>query len=150
MASKKWREANMEKVNCHDKEHVNKKKTDPEYLLYRSNMVFVKKGWGYERWIWNDDKYCGKILGFIRDKRCSFHYHIIKDEVLFLHSGKIIMKYSDGDDLNAADSLTILPGMAFHVPPGLRHQMFAVKESLIYEFSTHHEDSDSIRVVPGD
>ena len=26
--------------------------------------IFVKKGWGYEKWITNTEKYCGKILYF--------------------------------------------------------------------------------------
>lgn len=114
------------------------------------DILFVKKGWGCERWIYNGNKYCGKILFFEKDKRCSFHYHPIKDEVLFLHSGRITMRYAYDDDLESSFSLLMLPGMAFHVTPGLRHQMIAEEESLIYEFSTHHEDEDSIRVVRGD
>lgn len=118
-------------------------------LTSSDEMTFVKKGWGFERWIYNGD-YCGKILFFEKDKRCSYHYHPIKDEVLFLHSGRIVMKYGDDDDLENAKIQVMQPGMAFHVTPGLRHQMIAEEESLIYEFSTHHEDSDSIRVVRGD
>lgn len=117
-------------------------------LILTADMTFVKKGWGFERWIYNGE-YCGKILFFEKGKKCSFHYHNIKDEVLYLHSGRITMKYGDGD-LDNANVLIMQPGMAFHVSPGLRHQMFAEEESLIYEFSTHHEDLDSIRVVPGD
>jgi len=112
--------------------------------------VHVEKGWGFEDWIYNGPDYCGKLLSFYCDKKCSYHYHAIKDEVLFLHSGKIIMKYGDHDNLEAATELVMEPGMAFHVTPGLRHQMIAVEDSLIYEFSTHHEDSDSYRVVRGD
>jgi quercetin dioxygenase-like cupin family protein len=41
------------------------------------------------------------------------------------------------------------PGEAFHVPPGLRHQMVALEDSTFMEFSTHHLDSDSIRISPG-
>jgi len=112
--------------------------------------VNVKKGWGSEDWIWNDDNYCGKILAFEKGKKCSYHYHKIKDEVLFLYSGKIIMKYGDDNDFDAATVLVMEPGMAFHVTPGLRHQMIAEEDSLMYEFSTHHEDSDSYRIVVGD
>jgi mannose-6-phosphate isomerase-like protein (cupin superfamily) len=112
--------------------------------------VNVKKGWGFEDWIYNGSDYCGKILSFEKGKKCSYHYHAIKDEVLFLHSGKIIMKYGDHDDLDAASEIIMEPGMAFHVTPQLRHQMIAEEDSLMYEFSTHHEDSDSYRVVRGD
>jgi mannose-6-phosphate isomerase-like protein (cupin superfamily) len=48
----------------------------------------VDKGWGYEKWIVNKEEYCGKLLFFNKDKRCSWHYHKIKDEVFYLQSGK--------------------------------------------------------------
>lgn len=121
-----------------------------ELLTSPGDRVYVEKGWGYEDWIYNGDLYCGKILFFNKGKKCSFHYHAIKDEVLYIHSGQIIMKYSEGDDLEAAEALTMTPGMAFRIIPGLRHQMIAEEDTLIYEFSTHHEDSDSFRVVKGD
>lgn len=111
-------------------------------------MKIVPKTWGYEKWIWNE-VYCGKLLVFNKDKRCSFHYHLVKDEVLYLQSGKILMKYAEHDDLETADEVMLEPGAAFHVYPGLRHQMIAFEDSVIFEMSTHHEDSDSIRVVLG-
>lgn len=121
----------------------------PEFVTNQAGRVFVEKGWGYEDWIWNGE-YCGKLLFFWAGKRCSFHYHPIKDEVLYLQSGRILMKYSDNDDLAHAHEIELTPGMAFHVTPGMRHQMIAEEESLIFEVSTHHEDDDSIRVVKGD
>lgn len=121
-----------------------------DFTTLPGDRVHVEKGWGFEDWIWNGADYCGKILSFNRDKKCSYHYHKIKDEVLYLHSGKIIMKYADHDDLERANVLYMEPGMAFHVIPGMRHQMIAQEDSLMFEFSTHHEDSDSIRIVRGD
>ena len=44
-------------------------------------MKFVPKGWGFEKWIVNKPEYCGKLLYFVKGKRCSWHYHKIKDEV---------------------------------------------------------------------
>jgi mannose-6-phosphate isomerase-like protein (cupin superfamily) len=109
----------------------------------------VEKGWGHELWIVNKD-YCGKLLHFRRGKKCSWHYHIVKDEVFFLQSGRLLVRFGPGDDLRSASSVLLLPGMAFSVPPGLRHQMDAEEDSHLFEFSTHHEDEDSIRVVKGD
>jgi mannose-6-phosphate isomerase-like protein (cupin superfamily) len=109
----------------------------------------VDKGWGYELWIVNKG-YCGKLLHFKNGKKCSWHYHGVKDEVFFLHSGRLRVRFGEGDDLSAASSVLLLPGMAFAVPPGLRHQMEAEEESDLFEFSTHHEEEDSIRVVKGD
>ena len=38
------------------------------------------KGWGSEKWIHNDEDYCGKELILFKDKKCSIHYHRIKKE----------------------------------------------------------------------
>ncbi|BCU98886.1 MAG: hypothetical protein CM15mV24_1110 [Bellamyvirus sp.] len=48
----------------------------------------VPKGWGYEKWIVNTEEYCGKLLFFNEGKRCSWHYHKLKDETFYLQSGK--------------------------------------------------------------
>ena len=108
------------------------------------------KGWGYEKWIVNKEEYCGKLLFFEKDKKCSFHYHKIKDEVFYLQSGKLIVKYSDGDNLNKSEELIMNPGDNFHVYTGLRHQMIALEDSELFEFSTQHFEDDSHRIVNGD
>ena len=108
------------------------------------------KGWGYEKWIVNKEEYCGKLLFFEKDKKCSFHYHKIKDEVFYLQSGKLIVKYSDGDDLNKSGELIMNPGDNFHVYTGLRHQMIALEDSELFEFSTQHFEDDSYRIIKGD
>ena len=113
-------------------------------------MKHVKKGWGYEKWIVNCEKYCGKLLYFKSGKRCSWHYHKIKDEVFYLQSGKIMVYYSDQDDIAKAKQKILLPGDNFHVYVGLRHQMVAFEGSELFEFSTEHFDSDSYRVIKGD
>ena len=40
------------------------------------------------QWIHNSEEYCGKLLFFNQGKRCSWHYHKLKDEVFYLQSGK--------------------------------------------------------------
>ena len=113
-------------------------------------MKYVKKGWGFERWIVNCEKYCGKLLFFNKDKRCSWHYHKIKDEVFYLQSGLMKVYYSDDDDLENAEEKLLVPGQNFHVYTGLRHQMIALEDSELFEFSTQHFDEDSYRVIKGD
>jgi len=113
-------------------------------------IKYVRKGWGYERWIVNKDEYCGKLLFFNKDKRCSWHFHKLKDEVFYLQSGKMIVKYSDNDDIEKSKELMLFPGMNFYVYPGLRHQMIALEDSELFEFSTQHFDSDSYRILKGD
>lgn len=114
------------------------------------DIKFVKKGWGYEKWIINKKEYCGKLLYFDTGKRCSWHYHVLKDEVFFLQSGKMVVYYSEQDDITSAEQLVLKPGDNFYVYPGLRHQMVALEDSELFEFSTEHFDSDSYRIIKGD
>jgi len=109
-------------------------------------MEFVKKTWGHELWIVNKPEYCGKLLYFKKGKRCSWHYHKIKDEVFYLQSGRLLIKFSDGDDIEKAEELILETGQNFHVYTGLRHQMIALEDSELFEFSTQHFDSDSYRI----
>ena len=96
------------------------------------------------------EKYCGKLLYFVKDKKCSWHYHKIKDEVFYVQSGKILVKYSENDDLDKAEEIVLGPGDNFHVYIGLRHQMIAIEDTELYEFSTQHFDEDSYRIIKGD
>tara|TARA_R110000824_G_scaffold24497_2_gene86241 strand:+ start:13885 stop:14244 length:360 start_codon:yes stop_codon:yes gene_type:complete len=113
-------------------------------------IKLVSKGWGFEKWIVNKEEYCGKLLYFVRGKRCSWHYHKIKDEVFFIQSGRILVKYSDQDDIKFAKSKILTKGENFHVYTGLRHQMLALEDTELFEFSTQHFDSDSHRILKGD
>ena len=42
------------------------------------------------------------------------------------------------------------PGDRFHVYRGLRHQMIALEDTELFEFSTQHFEDDSYRIFKGD
>jgi len=115
-----------------------------------SLIKFVPKGWGFEKWIANNVDYCGKLLYIVKGKKCSWHYHILKDETFYIQSGKIKLLYSDEDDLVNALEVILCPGDKFHIYRGLRHQMIALQDTELFEFSTQHFDEDSIRIIKGD
>lgn len=115
-----------------------------------SKIKFVPKGWGFEKWIVNNKEYCGKLLYFVKGKKCSWHYHILKDETFYLQSGKIVLKYSDNDEISLSKEIILTRGDKFHVYRGLRHQMMAIEDTELYEFSTQHFEEDSIRIIRGD
>jgi len=115
-----------------------------------SEIKIVPKGWGYEKWICNSEEYCGKLLHIIKGKKCSWHYHILKDETFYLQEGKLLVRYSDENDIEDAKELILEKGDKFHVYRGLRHQMFALEDCNLFEFSTQHFDSDSNRILKGD
>ena len=108
------------------------------------------KGWGYEKWIVNTDKYCGKILFFEEGKQCSWHYHKLKDETFYVQSGEILLRYGKIDDYDTSETIVLKPGDKFYVPPGLRHQMTGIKNTELFEFSTQHFEDDSYRIIRGD
>tara|TARA_B100000287_G_scaffold5037_2_gene4933 strand:+ start:11084 stop:11449 length:366 start_codon:yes stop_codon:yes gene_type:complete len=113
-------------------------------------IKFVPKGWGFEKWFHNSEKYCGKLLYFVKGKKCSWHYHKLKDEVFYVQSGKIKVYYGDHDDIDKANVTILYPGDNFHVYVGLRHRMEAIEDTELFEFSTQHFDSDSHRIEKGD
>lgn len=121
-----------------------------QLIQVTSLIKIVPKGWGHEKWIVNSEKYCGKLLYFIKGKRCSWHYHKIKDETFYLHSGKIWLWHGWDDDLAKAEIRIMEPGDSFHIPVGLKHQMIALEDSELFEFSSEHFEDDSYRVIKGD
>jgi len=119
-------------------------------MLTSSEIKFVPKGWGFEKWLVNNEKYCGKLLFFAKGRKCSWHYHKIKDETFFIQFGKILLKWSYQDDILMADEIVLEKGDTWHVKIGQRHQMIAIQDTELIEFSTQHLDEDSYRVIKGD
>ena len=135
--------------------------------MYKNyDLIVVPKSWGFEKIITNNKKYCGKILYFHKGKKCSFHYHRIKEEHFYIQSGqlKVLYSFSDKYDFgNALESddhgiistpekgvVILEPGDVFHVPIGMRHQMIGLLDTYMFEFSTTDDPNDSIRVIKGD
>ena len=108
------------------------------------------KGWGHEKWIVNEEKYCGKLLFFEAGKKCSWHYHKIKDETVYVQSGEIVVIYGSDDNMEKAKVIIMKPGDKLHVPPGMKHQMKARVDTELFEFSTQHFEDDSYRIERGD
>jgi len=106
---------------------------------------FVEKGWGYEKWIVNTKDYCGKLLHVDEGKHCSWHYHHQKDETFYVQSGMLHVVL--GSD---AEEFILTPGDSLHIPPGTLHKFAALEDTDFFEFSTHHDDEDTVRLVEGD
>ena len=123
----------------------------------------VQKGWGYEDWLHNDHKYCGKILMVNGGLRCSLHYHEKKTETFYCRSGWLwvrILHDVKGWDLKAwgctnfkpyEQIFTLQAGDVLELEPGVVHQFGGIeKTSEIIEFSTQHFEDDSYRLEKGD
>jgi mannose-6-phosphate isomerase-like protein (cupin superfamily) len=113
-------------------------------VLSAEQRIFVEKKWGWEDWIWNG-KYCGKKLFVNKGKECSWHFHKVKDEVMYVESGRLLLTYGWDEDEKLATTTVLTPGMAFHIPAGMIHKFQGLEETLITEFSTHHSEKDVVR-----
>lgn len=114
---------------------------------------FHEKGWGYELWLTNNEKYCGKILHFNPNKRCSLHYHKLKHEHFYVLKGLFKVSLADTTDevySLKCKELLLLTGSVLEIPPLKIHQMISLCESEIVEISTQHFEKDSYRIIKGD
>lgn len=119
-------------------------------------IVVVPKGWGEERWIHNDELYCGKILVLKQGKHCSLHYHKQKTETFYIASGRLRMELTDLEQAKQqppviSEVFELGAGDAILLRPGMVHRFTGLAEvTEIFEFSTQHFDADSHRVLKGD
>lgn len=107
-----------------------------------TDIKIVPKDWGREIWITNSEEYCGKLLQIYKGWSSSVHYHGKKDETFLLHEGLLLMEHPQNEWL-------MYPGNVQRLKPGQTHRFTALKDSIIIEFSTHHHDSDTIRLEVG-
>lgn len=119
--------------------------TSPIFLTPK----IVPKNWGGETILCNNEEFCGKLLTFRAGGKFSMHSHRDKREVWWFLEGEMILHY-----INPADatwhSTYLAQGDVIEIPRMLPHQLEAREDCRVVEFSTHHEESDSYRVSPGD
>jgi mannose-6-phosphate isomerase-like protein (cupin superfamily) len=116
----------------------------------RQPVRIVDKGWGREVWIANGKLYCGKILEIKKGKRCSLHYHKLKTESFYLRAGRLLVRIRESPHELETKEFELNSGDCMDIHPGLVHQMEALEDTELYEFSTQHFDSDSHRIAQGD
>src|SRR5688500_17000582 len=95
-----------------------------------TEVKHIAKPWGYEIHWARTDRYVGKILHIAAGKRLSLQYDNVKDETIYVHTGKILFEIQEGDRLVARE---MKPGDSVHVPPPTIHRMTAIVDSDILE-----------------
>lgn len=120
-----------------------------------THHIIIKK-WGYEIVIVNNDLYCGKRLHVLPSKWCSVHYHKNKKETFYVISGELKLQYSTTLDLDywntnsgSITTLILRSGESFTIDTMIAHR-FTSNTSVFcefIEFSTHHDDTDSYRII---
>ncbi len=109
-----------------------------------------EKGWGKELWLANSNLYCGKILELNEGKKCSIHYHKIKDETFCILEGLVEMRLYNEGYPGEPKILIMRPHQIIHISQNLPHQFYGLVNSKILEISTQHFEEDSYRYVKGD
>ena len=137
----------------------------PALRLKKSEMPFISKGWGWERWMVNDlaANYCMKELFIAAGKRGSFHMHQTKDETMYVLSGNVQLVYmeepcgahSEKLPCEVPSELTcnqevLSAGDSIRFKPKVGHRFTAISDTIIIEVSTYHAEEDVVRFSPGD
>lgn len=110
-------------------------------------MSLVEKIWGTEDLIANfENKYCGKRMTLTKDRCCSLHFHMKKDESFYVESGVMVLEYKTPD--GQSHLLKMGSGDRFDIPAGMPHRFYGIDDTVFFEFSTFDSPTDSIRITP--
>jgi len=107
-----------------------------------TNVARVEKPWGYELHWAKTERYVGKLIHVNKGHALSLQYHNIKDETIFLWSGKLLFEIDVNGTLTSRE---MHPGESVHVTPKTIHRMTALEDSDIFEVSTP-ELTDVVRL----
>ena len=107
----------------------------------------VRKDWGHELIFHNTDEFCGKLLVFPKPgKSFSMHYHMLKNEAWYVQAGSFEFEWIDTEEGQLYHE-TLHPGQCVDINKGQPHRLTSmVSNSVIFEVSTQHFDSDSYRI----
>jgi len=101
--------------------------------IVADQVTRVDKPWGYELHWAKTDRYVGKLIHIEAGHALSLQYHNLKDETIFLASGRMLFEIKEGETLVARE---MKPGEAVHVTPTTVHRMTAITDCDVYEVST--------------
>ena len=107
-----------------------------------SEITKVEKPWGYELHWAKTDRYVGKVIHINKGHALSLQYHNIKDETIYLWSGKLLFEIEIDGVLTKRE---MQPGDAVHVTPKTVHRMTAIEDADVFEASTPELD-DLVRL----
>ena len=119
---------------------------------YELDSVFpAKESVGERPWGTEDlvalvsGKFSVKVLNIKAGSKGGLQYHRMKDEVAFVVSGEMLVRFDLGDG-NLQERI-VTSGEVVHFMPGLVHQEEALSDCMIIEASTPHFN-DRVRMEP--
>ena len=102
------------------------------------SVTKVDKPWGHELHWAKTDRYVGKVLHVKAGHALSLQYHNVKDETIFLWTGKLLFEIGQ-------EGREMLPGESVRITPHTIHRMTAIEDCDIFEVSTPELD-DVVRL----
>lgn len=106
-------------------------------------MNYIEKPWGYEKiQVLNDIVL--KELFMKAGFKCSLQYHEIKDEIVYVLSGKLKL-FIATDIHTTLNEIILISGECVSIEHGMVHRMEAIEDSVYIESSTNHLE-DVIRL----
>ena len=119
--------------------------------------MVVRKAWGYEKIIDNNEKYCGKILTvYPEGVSSSIHYHKKKEETFYVLKGSLVLEvYPKCDPEKVNESNLPSPevrymkeGDIIRLVPLVPHRFWAGRSEVaeFIEVSTTDDPNDSYRI----
>jgi len=108
------------------------------------DVTRVEKPWGYELHWAKTARYVGKLIHVNAGHALSLQYHNVKDETIYLHSGRLLFEIQEGGE-GAIVKREMHPGERVHITPKTVHRMTAIEDSDIFEVSTPELD-DVVRL----
>ena len=103
----------------------------------------VEKPWGHELLWAHTDRYVGKIIVIDAGKRLSLQRHVVKDESIYVISGRLRLTLED--ESGTIGVMELGAGDHHHIPTGRIHRFEAVERTELMEISTPELD-DVIRL----
>ncbi len=103
----------------------------------------VEKPWGYELIFAHTDKYVGKILHINKGHKLSLQFHRLKEETIYLYSGKMNLIFEESNDKLV--EIVLNAGESHHISPKKKHRMIAIEDCDVFEVSTPELD-DVVRL----
>jgi mannose-6-phosphate isomerase len=110
--------------------------------VLKGAVTRVDKPWGYELWWARTERYVGKILHITAGHALSLQYHNVKEETIYVYSGRLMFEIQEGERLVGRE---MLPGDRIHVTPATVHRMTAIEDCDLFEVSTP-EVEDVVRL----
>ena len=121
--------------------------------IWKGQCNTVNKPWGHEH-IWDAPwGVRGKLICIDADKRTSLKYYKAKDEILFCHSGRILVnapdenEFGNRDKTNSGSWFELVSGDIIYIQRNNRYRLKALEDSVLIEVTSGGINfSDGIRL----